>query len=199
MRIEALNSFRFMPKDFHQEDGHSLDLDQKRSGILLLRCKPQGRMGQSCRADDVKIRRKHGTKLQSWLCENSAKVNTQSSDPQVHCLRGVLKSKGGGKLSIHLCADEGTIETVLRKIISVNQLSIYGAVSDLCDECKSCHVRTGRRVLVGQSVPLFVPTSVLMKTPKPLTDHPAQASESVARLRMERLSTESSWGPYRSD
>ena len=63
--------------------------------------------------------------------------------------RGVLKSKGGGKLSIHFCADEGTTETVFRStIISVNQLSIYGAVSDLCDECKSCHVRTGRPVLV---------------------------------------------------
>ena len=57
--------------------------------------------------------------------------------------RGVLKSKGGWKLSIHFCADEGTIETVFRTIISVNQLSIYGAVSDLCEECKSCHVATG--------------------------------------------------------
>ena len=38
--------------------------------------------------------------------------------------RGTLKSKGGGKLSIHFCADEGTIETVFRTIISVNQLSI---------------------------------------------------------------------------
>ena len=28
-------SFLFMRKDFHQEDGHSSDLDQKRSGILL--------------------------------------------------------------------------------------------------------------------------------------------------------------------
>ena len=51
--------------------------------------------------------------------------------------RGTLKSKGGGKLSIHLCADEGTIETVFRTIISVNQLSIYGAVSYLCDKCKN--------------------------------------------------------------
>ena len=57
---------------------------------------------------------------------------------------GVLKSKGGGKLSIHFCADEGTIETVFRTIITVHQLSIYGAVSDLCDECKTCHVRTWR-------------------------------------------------------
>ena len=56
--------------------------------------------------------------------------------------RGVLKSRGGGKLSIHFCADGWTIETVFRTIISVNQLSIYGAVSDLYEEYKACHVRT---------------------------------------------------------
>ena len=65
--------------------------------------------------------------------------------------RGVLRSKGGGKLSIHYCAGPGTIETVFRTIISVNQLSIYGAFSDLCEECKTCHVRTGRPVVRGQS------------------------------------------------
>ena len=74
--------------------------------------------------------------------------------------RGVLKSKGGGKLSIHFCADGETVETVFRTIISVNQLSIYGAVSDLCEECKTRHVRTGRPVVAGQSDPLFVPTSL---------------------------------------
>ena len=57
--------------------------------------------------------------------------------------RGTLKSKGGGKLSLHFCVDEGTIETVFRTIISVNQLSFYGAVSDLVEEYKSCLVRTG--------------------------------------------------------
>ena len=30
--------------------------------------------------------------------------------------RGTLKSKGGGKLSIHFCADEGTIETVFAQL-----------------------------------------------------------------------------------
>ena len=88
--------------------------------------------------------------------------------------QGVLKSKGGGKLSIHFCVDVGTTETVFRTIISVNQLSIYGAVSDLCEEYKSCHVSTGRLVLVGQLDPLFVPTSSLMKTPTHSTDDPAQ-------------------------
>ena len=42
--------------------------------------------------------------------------------------RGTLKSKGGGTLSLHFYADGDTIETVFRTIISVNQLSIYGAV-----------------------------------------------------------------------
>ena len=88
--------------------------------------------------------------------------------------RGVLKNKGGGKLSIHFCAGEGTIETVFSTVISVNQLSIYGAVSDLGEEYKACHVRTGRLVMAGQSDPLFVPTSSLMTTPIPSTDHPAQ-------------------------
>ena len=86
--------------------------------------------------------------------------------------RGTLKSRGGGKLSIHFGADEGTIETVFRTIISVNQLSIYGAL------------RTGRPVLVGQSDPLFVPTSV-MKTPTPSTDDPAQ--EDLLQKYQERV------------
>ena len=44
--------------------------------------------------------------------------------------RGVLKSKGGGKLSIHCYADFETIETVFRTIFSVNQLSLYGAIAE---------------------------------------------------------------------
>ena len=48
--------------------------------------------------------------------------------------RGQLKSKGNGKLSIHICADEATIESIFRTIISVNQLSIFRAVADLCEE-----------------------------------------------------------------
>ena len=60
--------------------------------------------------------------------------------------RGTLKSKCGGKLSMHFCADEGTIETVCRTIISVDQLSIFGAVSDLGEKYTSGHVRRGRPV-----------------------------------------------------
>ena len=47
--------------------------------------------------------------------------------------RGRLKSKGHGKLSIHYCADLETIQTVFRTILSVNQLSLYGAVAEMCE------------------------------------------------------------------
>ena len=48
--------------------------------------------------------------------------------------RGQLKSKGRGKLSIHFSADQDTIDTIYRIILSVNQLSIYGAVANMCEE-----------------------------------------------------------------
>ena len=102
--------------------------------------------------------------------------------------RGTLKSKDGGKLSMHFCADEGTIETVFRTITSVNQLSLYGAVAEMCEEYKACHDRTGR-LLVGQSDSLFVPTSSLMKTSTPLTDDRVQEDLLLKyQERVERLS-----------
>ena len=95
--------------------------------------------------------------------------------------QGTLKSKGGGKLPKHFCADGDTIETVFRTIISVHQLSVYGAVSDLCEECKPCHVRTGRLVVAGQSEP----ASLLTKTPTPSTDDPVQ--EDLLQKYQERV------------
>ena len=45
--------------------------------------------------------------------------------------RGELKSKGGGKKSIRFNGSEETVELILRTVISVNQLRIYGAFADL--------------------------------------------------------------------
>ena len=74
--------------------------------------------------------------------------------------RGALKSKGHGKLSIHYCADLETIETVFRIIISVNQLSLYGAVAEMCEEYETLHDRTGQPVVGGQSSSSFVPSVI---------------------------------------
>ena len=86
---------------------------------------------------------------------------------------------------MHYCADPGTIETVFRTIIPVNQLSIYGAVAEMCEECDSCHDRTGRLVVAGQSSPLFVPS--VMKTHIFLTDDPAQQEEDLLQNYQERI------------
>ena len=82
----------------------------------------------------------------------------------------------------------GTIETVFRTIISVNQLSLYGAVAEMCEECDSCHERVGRLVVEGQPNPSFVPS--VMKTNIPLTDDPAQEEDLLRRYRerIEKLS-----------
>ena len=45
-----------------------------------------------------------------------------------------MKSKRGGKTSIHHYGDLATAELLFRIIISVNQLSVYGAISDRCEE-----------------------------------------------------------------
>ena len=69
--------------------------------------------------------------------------------------RGILKSKGPGKLSIHFTADEPTIETIFRIIISVNQLSLYGAVAAICKEFEKHQDGSGEpEILMGQSIVL---------------------------------------------
>ena len=48
--------------------------------------------------------------------------------------RGELRSKGHGKKSVHFNGSEENIELLLRTIISANQLSVHGAMADLCKE-----------------------------------------------------------------
>ena len=73
----------------------------------------------------------------------------QSTCPIFHATtplsRGQLRSKGHGKLSIHYCADQATIETIFRIIVCAHQLSLYGAVSNMCEEYASHHDRSGHR------------------------------------------------------
>ena len=67
----------------------------------------------------------------------------------------MLKSKGHGKLSIHFAADDPTIETIFRIIISVNQLSVYRAVAAICEEFVGQPDNTGEpAILEGQSIVL---------------------------------------------
>ena len=77
-------------------------------------------------------------------------------------------------MSTHFCADGETIETVFRTIVFVNQLRIYGAVSELCEEYCNGRTRTGRPVVAEQSDPLFAPADLLIMAPTPSIEIPAQ-------------------------
>ena len=58
-------------------------------------------------------------------------------------------------MSIHFAADQDTIDTIYRIILSVNQLSIYGAVAALCEEFESHQDGSGEpEILMGQSIVL---------------------------------------------
>ena len=84
--------------------------------------------------------------------------------------RGQLRSKGHGKLSIHYCADQAAIEAFFRIIVSANQLSLYGAVAEICEDYESLHERTVRLdTVMGHSIVLSA-----IKTEVPLEkDDPA--------------------------
>ena len=99
--------------------------------------------------------------------------------------RGVLKNKGGGKLSINYCADQETITTVFRTITSVNQLSLYGAVAEMCEEYESYHDRTGTPVVGGQSSSSFVPG--VIKTNVPLNNDDLAHKEFLLQRYKERI------------
>ena len=62
-----------------------------------------------------------------------------------------LKNRGRGKLSVHFDAEQDTVDTIYRIFLSVNQLSVYGAVAAVCEECESYQDTTGEPViLIGQ-------------------------------------------------
>ena len=109
---ECIANASIRKKNFQQDVARSLDLGQRQSDILLT----------------TKDHKENGTESLNWWWSNSEKDDTHIFWATSPLSRGTLKSKGGGKLSIHFCADGDTIEIVFSTIISVNQLSIYGAV-----------------------------------------------------------------------
>ena len=124
--------------------------------VFSSRIQTTRRMGQSCGANDDEICRKRTPSLP--IHESNIQRSAQEQWWLESCQYTSVPMGNGWNCFSH--------------IISFNQLSIYGAVSDLREECKTCHVRTGRPVVSRQSDPLFVPS--VMKTHIPLTDDPSQ-------------------------
>ena len=75
---QMLNSFLSMQRDSEQDNGHSSDLDQRKSGTLSVKI----------------VHKVNGTKSLSWWCWHSQKADTQSSPShEPHCPEECLKAK----------------------------------------------------------------------------------------------------------
>ena len=94
---QMLHSFLFLQRDLEQDNGHFLVLVQTKSGIPISADSPQGEWDRMAEKTMIK------------LGEIGHPVFRATSPLS----RAQLKSKGGGKLSIHCCADLETIQTVL--------------------------------------------------------------------------------------
>ena len=114
--------------------------------------------------------------------------------------RGRLKSKGHGKLSIHWAADLETIETIFCIIVSENQLSLYGAIAEICEEYETLHERTESPVVMGQSS--SSPVQSVIKTEVRLDcDDPANQDLLLQQNgeRIEQLSQQDKWSKFCMD
>ena len=83
-------------------------------------------------------------------------------------------------MSVHFCGDDNTAELVLRTIISVKQLSIYGAVADMCDEL-ACRIsgrpdRTGELVAQDNPEIMVIPTELSTTNKSPRTGDDVQGN-----------------------
>ena len=120
-------SSKYLREDLVLDNGHSLVQVLKRSGILRKRA----------------VHKELGIISRTKCCWNFAESGHPIFRATTPLSRRELKSKGHGKLSIHFTADYPTIETVFCIIISVNQLSLYGAVANICEEFEAHQDRSG--------------------------------------------------------
>ena len=158
-------SFLCMQRDLEKDNGHLLVQVPRRSGILWMRNSPQG----------------------IWW--NSQRVDVQFFRASSPLSRGRLRSKGHGQLLTHFAADLETIETSFRIIVSANQLSLYGAIAEICEEYENLHERTERPVVMGQTSSSLVLS--VIKTEVPLDcDDPANKDLLMQQYgeRTEKLS-----------
>ena len=62
-----------------------------------------------------------------------------------------LRSKVRGKTTIHFTACEENVQLLLKTVMSVKQLSLYGAVADMIQELPEDQVAPGRPVASDQT------------------------------------------------
>ena len=166
-------SSKYLRRDLVLDSDHLLDQVLQRNGILRKRI----------------VHKELGTILRKMLLQfaESGHPIFRATTP---LSMGILKSKGHGKLSIHFAADELTIETIFRIIAVANQLSLCGAVANMCEEFESLYDRSGQPdVLMGQSIVLSEIKAEVLLQNEILSHHNVLVQQHEERIKL--LSQES--------
>ena len=127
--LVSLNAKRFWKRD----NGHSLVLVQRKSSTVSVKT----------------VHKEYGTILLKGCWLHSQKGDVQFSALRAHCLEVDSKAKDMENCRFTMQPILETVETIFRIIVSASQLSLYGAVADICEEYESLHERTGRSVVMG--------------------------------------------------
>ena len=87
-------------------------------------------------------------------------------------------------MSIHFAEDDFTIDTIFRIILSVNQLSVYGAVANMCEKFETHQDRSGEpEILMGQSIVLGeIKAEVPVQNENPL-NHQIRWQQYIERIK----------------
>ena len=128
------NSLLKMQRDFEKDNGHSLVLVLRKSGTRSVKT----------------VHKKYGTIWQKGCCWNSQKAGTQFSVQQLHCPEVGSKAKVMENCRYAMQPMWKRLR-FFRIIVSANQLSLYGAISEICDVYETLHERTERPVMMEQS------------------------------------------------
>ena len=119
------------------ESGHLLVQVLKRSGILWKR------IGH----------KEFGIISRTRCCWNSQKADILFSVQRLHCPGVISKAKDTENCRYILLLIIQQIETIFRIIAFANQLSLYGAVANMCEQFESHQDRSGQLdVLMGRSI-----------------------------------------------
>ena len=160
---------RIMLADSRADVGHSWDLDQRRNGTELTLI------------NQTEI----GTKLLNKFCSTSQRAAIRYFVPPAPWKEENFRSKVRGKKSIHFNGSEENIELILRTVISVNQLSIYGAVADLCKELSKDSRVSRKPAANGYLETMEIPTELPIADPH--TDAELQGNLQDYERKFEQL------------
>ena len=143
-------------EDLVLSNGRLLDQVLKRSGIL-----PRT------------VHKEPGTTLRSKCCWNLQKVDVLFSVQRLHCPGVFSRAKDVENCRyISLRMETQLIQFIVLFFLSVNQLSVYGAVAAVCEEFESHQDRSGKpEILMGQSIVLGqVKAEDLLQNENPMND-----------------------------